>query len=62
MSRGNVTYQMERTDAEINELRKKIDAVRCEGTTKYAGMTYEEGLNEMLEWLTESGGGDDPMD
>ena len=55
-------YQVERTDAEIDELRKKIDEHRCEGTTKYAGMTYEKGLNEMLEWLTEGDSDTDPMD
>lgn len=40
-----------RTEKEINQLLKEcVEAEEME-TTKFPGMTYEQGLKEAIEWL-----------
>ena len=54
-------YELERSDKEINDLIEKCYEQSKRGTTKYRGMTYEDGVRAALDWVT---GQDDanPMD
>lgn len=40
-----------RSDHEIDEVLNAASEQIDAGTTKFAGMTYEEGLREMHDWL-----------
>lgn len=44
-------YSLERTESEIDAIRAKIDAQRMKGGSRWEGMTYEEGCDNMLRWL-----------
>lgn len=46
--------QIARTDAEVNELVDKCADAENNGTTRYPGMTYEQGIRAALEWVTGS--------
>ena len=51
---------MERTTKEIDDVRNKtIEAVDA-GTSKWPGMTYEQGVEAALAWVV--GDGQDPME
>ena len=39
------------TEEEIYALMNKCVEAECEGTTKYRGMTYEQGIKAAIEWL-----------
>jgi len=40
-----------RTDEEISDLREQISDQINQGSSKFHGMTYEQGLDAMIEWL-----------
>ena len=48
---------------EIIRTQEEIDAVleKCYGPTHYTGMTYEDGIRYMYDWLTDSEA-DNPFD
>lgn len=41
-----------RTEKEINQLLNECDEAEDMGTTKFPGMTYEQGIKEAIEWLS----------
>ncbi len=44
-------YQVTRTDDEINNLRNDVAGRIDEGGSRYPGMSYENGIEEVLSWL-----------
>ena len=40
-----------RTEEEINRLLNECVEAEEMGTTKFPGMTYEQGLKDAIEWL-----------
>lgn len=41
-----------RTEKEINQLLNECAEAEDMGTTKFPGMTYEQGIKEAIEWLS----------
>ena len=41
-----------RTEKEINQLLNEYVEAEEMGTTKFPGMTFEQGLKEAIEWLS----------
>jgi hypothetical protein len=35
------------------EIRKVLDSIDSSGRSKYSGMTYENGIEEALQWALE---------
>ncbi len=54
-------YSLERNDNDIDAMREKLDAQNAKGGSKWEGMTYEEGCDRMLRWLTGESD-DNPME
>lgn len=50
---------VKRTDEEVNELLNRCSEAEENGESAYPGMTYEQGIKAMAEWLE---GGDYPFD
>lgn len=50
-----------RDQAEIDDVLNKCFEHINQGTTKFRGMTYEQGVDEMYQWLTGQSD-DNPMD
>ena len=42
-----------RTENEIDDLLDKLAEQESQGGSKFPGMTYEDGIKAMLEWLTD---------
>lgn len=42
-----------RTEEEIDEVLDDIASIRDQVGTKFSGMSYEEGLEAMYNWLTD---------
>jgi len=40
-----------RTQEEIDDLRDQVMHYTSQGSTKFSGMSYEDGLDAGLEWL-----------
>ena len=47
-----MAYAIVRTDAEIDDVIEKCMASENAGHSLYPGMTYEQGVNEALRWVT----------
>ncbi len=43
--------EVARTDDEINDLRNDVAERINEGGSRFLGMSYEEGIDEVLRWL-----------
>lgn len=41
-----------RTDQEINQLLNQCTEAEEMSTTKFPGMSYEQGIKEAINWLT----------
>lgn len=41
-----------KTQQEVNELIDQIDSIIANEGSRFTGMSYEEGLKEMYDWLT----------
>ena len=54
-------YKIERTDKEIDDLLDRVTDA-CERGTAFRGMTYEEGLRAMFDWLTDDEPRYDPLE
>jgi hypothetical protein len=52
-------YQIKPTQKQIDSLLEECSESEDAGSTKYPGMTYEQGLKHGIEWLLE--GGDSPL-
>jgi len=50
----SVRYKIVRTDKEIDDLLNKCVEAEEQGSA-YRGMTYEQGIKEAIDWLTEEG-------
>jgi len=50
-----------RTESEISALEIKIMHIQNSIGTKWSGMTYEDGLRDMLDWLTDEDA-DEPLE
>ena len=46
---------MKPTETQINELLNECTDYEEEGTSKYPGMTYEQGIKAAIEWLLYDG-------
>ena len=46
-----MNYIIERTDAAIDDILNKATEANVGGFSHYPGMTYEDGLLDMLAWL-----------
>lgn len=46
-------YRIERKDEEIDSLLNDCAAQIDKGGTKYRGMTYEQGIEAALRWVTD---------
>lgn len=44
--------EIERTEEEIEEQVSRAYEQIEKGTTRYRGMTYEQGVQEALDWVT----------
>ena len=55
-------YSIKRTDEEIDNLMNRVGDQVNKGGSKYPGMTYEDGLREMLDWLTADEPEADPLE
>jgi hypothetical protein len=44
-------YDIKRTNTQIDDLLNDLAEADAEGTTKFRGMTYEQGAKYALEWL-----------
>ncbi len=53
--------EIKRTDDEINEVLNECAERIYEGRSKFPGMSYEEGVEAAIRWLTEDEY-DHPMD
>ena len=53
-------YEMERSNKEIDDLIDRCAEQTNKGGSKYPGMTYEQGIREALEWITDEGA-EDPL-
>lgn len=54
-----MTYTIVRTKQEIDSVRDRVEEDIAEGNNPYFGMTYAEGIRDMLWWLTDEDA-DDP--
>jgi len=45
-------YEIKKTDEEINDLLNACSDQTDKGGSKFPGMSYEEGLQAAIEWLT----------
>lgn len=45
-------YLLARTDAEIDGVLNLVGDQIDQGTTKFPGMTYEDGLRTGIDWIT----------
>ena len=52
--KGKTMYQIKKTEAEIDEQVNAAHEGRDDGG-KFPGMTYEDGVLAMLDWLTSDG-------
>jgi len=50
-----MSYQITKTDAEIDDLIQQCMDAEEQGTTKFRGMTYEQGIKNALDWVVETG-------
>lgn len=44
-------YQVMHSDQEIDDLLNDCAEEEGEGTTRFKGMTYEQGIKAAIEWL-----------
>ena len=47
---------------EIDEVMNECGDHENEGTTKFPGMSYEQGVKAAIEWLSDDYDGANPMD
>ena len=50
--RGQQMYDIEVSEKEIDDIINQIHEIKNSIGTKYRGMSYEDGLMAMLDWLT----------
>jgi len=56
-------YKITRTDSEITDLIERCMDAEMVGTSKYPGMSYEQGIKAALDWLIDTGADDyHPLD
>lgn len=55
-------YTIKRTEMEIDEVLDEASENIDAGTTKYSGLSYENGLQEMFDWLTADESEASPME
>lgn len=48
-----MVFRVLRTQEEIDELLNECNEQTTEGVSKFPGMSYEEGIIEVLRWLSE---------
>jgi len=46
------TFQIKREPQQIEKLLGEINAQLAAGGTKYRGLSYEEGIDAAIRWLT----------
>ncbi len=56
-----VMHNLARTDDEINDLRNDVAERIDQGGSRFPGMSYEQGIEEVLSWLFGESG-DHPYD
>lgn len=52
----SLDYEIKRDDTTINELLNRLGDAIDQGIRKYPGMSYEEGQQDMFNWLTDAVG------
>ena len=52
-------FTSEKTEEEVDEL---LDRVTDGSPTKYAGMSFEQGIEYVLRWLMDGEEGEHPLD
>ena len=50
-----MSYQITKIDSVINDLLQKCMDAEEKGTTKYPGMSYEQGIKNAIDWLVDTG-------
>lgn len=55
----SLEYEIKRDDTTINDLLNRLSDAIDEGICKYPGMSYEQGQQDMFEWLTDAVGDPD---
>lgn len=45
-------YEIQRIDADIDDLLNKCMESEESGSSKYPGMTFEQGIREAIDWIT----------
>lgn len=43
--------ELEVSDTEVDELQNALSKYIDKGTTKFRGMTYEQGIQDAIDWL-----------
>jgi len=58
-----MSYKITKTDAEINDLIQQCMEAEMKGTSKFPGMSYEQGIKNALDWMVDTGADDyHPLD
>ena len=47
-------YRIVRSDAKIDDLMNECFEAEEQGTTKFRGMSFEEGIRHAISWLTDA--------
>jgi hypothetical protein len=55
MTKEKIMELTTKSQKDIDDLLNKCMAAEDEGTTKYPGMTYEQGVTAGIRWLMEHG-------
>ena len=55
-------YRIYRTEEEIDDLLNDVTEQQDAGSSKYPGMTYEEGIAAAIDWLTAPTVEEGPLD
>ena len=53
--------EIERKESEIDNLLNEVSEQIAKGGSKYPGMTYEDGIDAAIRWLTDKDK-DNPME
>ena len=49
----SIEYEIKRDDTTINNLLNRLSEAIDEGIHKHPGMSYEQGQQDMFNWLTD---------
>lgn len=55
-------YEIKRTDEEIEDLLNRCYPAIDSGRSRFPGMSYEDGIREAIDWLTEDEPESDPLE